>query len=302
MRQLYQDLTTTAPSDLLDLNKPAFQFVSQERFDSCKWPTCILESLSQSIAAYKEKVLQVLSLLLPSLAEGFFQQRGNVFGFGDYNPQSTTLVTQYDMTLLNKAPINNIDAERSVGSINYELDRRGAKQLAAAGSAHFKAKSVDLVELHPAGTFKEYSKKAKNVNKLVQEWQENQLKLQREGMTRKETSQVSCERRRLSDLDKLVSLGGPFTKARQVDDYLKRKRTSLKDKQDRLYTEVRYARDTTLSLPRTSDLFRLREKYQPLPVEKLAKNLKVYLDKASSHASATWQDFDKAVTAVSQNS
>ena len=57
-----------------------------------------------------------------------------MFGFGDYDPESSTLVTQYDLKLLNQAPINNIDAERSVGSINYELDRRGAKQLAAAGS------------------------------------------------------------------------------------------------------------------------------------------------------------------------
>ena len=83
--------------------------------------------MSSSITAYKEKALQILTVLLPSLAAGFFQQRGNVFGFGDFDPESGALVTQHDMALLNKAPINNIDAERSVGSINYELERRGAK-------------------------------------------------------------------------------------------------------------------------------------------------------------------------------
>jgi hypothetical protein len=45
------------------------------------------------------------------------------------------------MSLLKKAPINNIDAEKS---INYELNRRGVKELKAAGAAHLKAKSSTL--------------------------------------------------------------------------------------------------------------------------------------------------------------
>ena len=52
-----------------------------------------------------------------------------------------------------------------------------------------------------------------------------------------------------------------------------------KEKQDRLYTEVRYARDPTLSLPKKSELFRLKDKYKPLPVDKFISNLKVYLGK-----------------------
>lgn len=117
-------------------------------------------------------------------------------------------------------------------------------------------------------------------------------------MTSKEAAKVSCEKRKLSDLDKLVSSGGPFTRAKQVDDYLKKKKPSNKEKQDRLYTEVRYARDTTLSLPRTSELFRLKEKSQTLPLQKLATNLKVYLNKVSTNASVTWQDFDTAVATI----
>ena len=34
MKQLYLDLTTTKPEMLLDVSKPAFGFVSKERFDS----------------------------------------------------------------------------------------------------------------------------------------------------------------------------------------------------------------------------------------------------------------------------
>ena len=300
MQQLYHDLTHTSPEQLIDITKPAFKFVDQKRFDSLKWNKEILTSLSAHITANKENVLKILNLLLPVLADGFFVQRGNVFGFGDFDPTSEKLVTNHDIAILKQAPINNLDAERSVGSINYELDRRGPKQLSAAGSAHVKAKSVDLVELHPVDEFKQFGKKAKRVNSLVTEWSAEQAKLEESGLSRMEVSRVSAEKRKLSDLEKLVAQGGPFTRSKQVDDFLKRKRLSDKDKQDRLYLEVRYARDTTLSLPKSSDLFRLRESYQALPTKKLAKNLKVYLDKASSNASVTWADFDAAVSAIAE--
>jgi len=52
------------------------------------------------------------------LADSFFIQRGNVFGFGVFDPASKSLVTNYDIAILKHAPINNLDAEISVGSIN----------------------------------------------------------------------------------------------------------------------------------------------------------------------------------------
>ena len=77
-------------------------------------------------------------MLLPELANGWFIQRGNVFGFGGYDENSSSLVTNMDIADLNQAPINNIDAERAVGSINYELGVRGRKELSAASSCLLK--------------------------------------------------------------------------------------------------------------------------------------------------------------------
>ncbi len=48
-----------------------------------------------------------------------------------------------------KKPSNNLDPERSVGSINYELKIRGAKQLKAASSAHVKSKGASLIQDTP---------------------------------------------------------------------------------------------------------------------------------------------------------
>ena len=73
-----------------------------------------------------------------------------------------------------------------------------------------------------------------------------------------------------------------------------------KTKEKRLYTEVRYARDTSLSLPKSSALFRLKEKYKNLPTFTYQQNLKTYLSKIHCNIDVTWTDFDEALGKLSQ--
>jgi hypothetical protein len=186
MRQLYEDLKTTNVNDLLDISKPAFQFVEPKRFKECiKWEDVLLKAVKDSVETYKVKVVAVLSILLPRLADGFFVQRGDVFGFGNLDPNSSKLVTKHAIQSLNKAPIHHLDSERSVGSINYELGIRGATEINAASTNFVKSKSYDLVELRPAEEYKKYENAAKKVNNLVREWKEKQLELEKEGMSKK---------------------------------------------------------------------------------------------------------------------
>ena len=113
-----------------------------------------------------------------------------------------------------------------------------------------------------------------------------------------EQSKMLADERKTADFAKLVSLGGPFTDASQIDMFVASKSISQEDKQNPLCTEVRYVRDTTLSLPKTSEIFRLREAYNHLPLERLPANLKVYLGKVSSNYSASWTDVKKAITSA----
>ena len=45
--------------------------------------------------------------------------------------------------------VSNLDAERCVGAINYELKIRGNKELMAASACHVKAKAGKLIEGKP---------------------------------------------------------------------------------------------------------------------------------------------------------
>ena len=143
--QLYEDLQSTDSVLLLDVNKPAFDFVSEERFTSTRYDNDICEAISQVTSVYRTEVIKIIKMMLPSLAEGFLKQKGAIFGFGEVQ-ESEHALSRTDSSKLDQAPVHNIAAERSVGFINYELSRRGARELQCASSAQVKCKSSDLTE------------------------------------------------------------------------------------------------------------------------------------------------------------
>ena len=63
-----------------------------------------------------------------------------------------------------------------------------------------------------------------------------------------------------------------------------------KQKNKRLYIEIRYAKNTCLSLKHSSSVFTLRRKNRNLSSEEYASNLKEYLGDARHKTSLTMED------------
>ncbi|CAB4067740.1 unnamed protein product [Lepeophtheirus salmonis] len=57
--------------------------------------------------------------------------------------------TKKDSSKLENVPINNLAAERHVGSLQYELSIRGACNLTSTSNSIVKEKSIDLTEFKP---------------------------------------------------------------------------------------------------------------------------------------------------------
>ncbi|KAI8509055.1 hypothetical protein Bbelb_129030 [Branchiostoma belcheri] len=303
MKELYLDLTTTDPRALLDTSKPAFGFITQESFQKCKYSEEILSAVANVVREHSDRIVKVVSLALPKLAEGFHRQRADVFGFGNFDENSELLVSKKDQAKLQHAPINNIAAERHVGSVQHELSVRGACQLAAASSSIVKAKSIDLIELKPADEMDRFRSLVRQDGELValwKNWRESQKKLEEKGLSVKEAQNEDLDRKRNADLDKLKSMGGPFTKPEEVDKFVQSPAISEGAKVDRLYLEVRYSKATSLSLPKTSPLFKLKENYKNLTMARYASNFKTYLSKISCRADVSWEDFDAVVSDLSK--
>ena len=158
-----------------------------------------------------------------------------------------------------------------------------------------KGKSYDLVELKPAAEFLKYRNFVKPFNNLVSDWNNKQSELEEAGLHKKESVSLATEKRKNGDLQKLKAQGGPMTTPEEVDLLLNDDSLTDVEKLDRLYIEARYARDTTFLLPKSSSIFRLKEKYKKLAVETYRLNLKVYLSKVSSSSFTTCEDYDNAM-------
>ena len=128
--------------------------------------------------------------------------------------------------------------------------------------------------------------------------QQNQLTYAR--VTKKETENLKIDKHRNSDLSKLKDMEGPFVSAPEVDLYVAREDLTPKEKDTRLYLEVRYARGSCLSLPKSSDIFRLKRAYKNLSVDEYSSKLKIYFEKVETNASATRMDFLAALEKLTQ--
>ena len=292
---LYQDLTTVKPALLLDLTKPAFKFVSEERFTRCLYSSDLLQPTVLIIEQFRTEIISVLNILLPKLAKGWTRQRGQIFGFGDTSPSDSTL-SKLDQEKLKSAPTSNLDSERSVGSINHELSMRGAKELKAASSSHVKSKGLSLiVDKKMDKKFIKMTEKGGDVPAILEQWEEKQKELRKAGMEVKEIANLSTDKQRNSDLEKLTTMGGPFTSPEMVEIFMAKDDMEEKEKGKRLYLEVRHAKNSSISFPKVSELFRLKKGHKNLANESYAQNLMTYLKRISCHIDMDMGDFREAL-------
>ena len=259
---------------------------------------------------------QVIKLLLPRLAKGWERQRGDEYGFGT-NPDlnARCRVAAMDQEKLKHAPINNLDPERSVGFINHERKVRGATQLAAASRAHVSGKGSKLIEGGKTESrFRHMTGPDGEMTMIMKEWEAKQKELAAEGLDSKSVANLATDRQRNNDLTTLKSLGGPFTTADDVDNYLtsgasdcqQNKRLYLEvydlfqmSTQCLLFYQVRHAKNTSLSYPKSSEIFRLKKESKNLATATYASNLTAYLSKLSFHVNMCPQDFKDALDKLS---
>ena len=147
--------------------------------------------------------------------------------------------------------------------------------------------------------FRKLVKKDMKIDQILKTWDDKQKELVKEGLEEKEAANLSTDKRRNSDLEMLVKQGGPFTSPTMVEEFMARPGWSDVDKNKRLYTEVRHAKNSSLSFPKQSELFRLKKNYKNLDNETYAKNLCAYLSKVTCTINMNNTDFRSAIKKLS---
>ena len=253
------------------------------------------------IEEHRTELVMALSILLPKLAAGWARQRGDMFQFGESADKDCSMkVADFDKNKLKGAPISNLAAERSVGSISYELTVRGSKELKAASSAHVKGKAASLLTGKAMDKrFFQLTKRDGPIHTIMKKWEENQKALKTEGLDSKAVANIAADKQRNADLGKLTELGGPFTSPQSVSEYLENRGIPEREKNQRLYLEVRHAKNSSLSFPKASEVFRLKRGCRNLDTETYGKNLIAYLKRITCHIDMGYSDFQQALVKLS---
>ena len=106
-----------------------------------------------------------------------------------------------------------------------------------------------------------------------------------ENMSTKQMNNLKIEGRLVKQMQVLKNFGAPFTSCGEIDEFLEKVNIEVKVKVHRMKTEVMYARDTSLSVPKSNPVFRIRnmkvhgEKARQLTPQEFGDNLKNLMNK-----------------------
>ena len=305
---LYEELQSIEPEAMCVTKTQVFHFVPTKIFENVlkNVKDVVLESLQDTVELYKTEVVNLLRLMLPRLAEGIALQRGKIFGFGPEaeDPSKTfkiSAASEEEIQKLNKTSVHNLGEERSVGSINFELGIRGKRNLESASKKLLLKKSFDLLENSgKLSEFRKFRKAANDIKAMKINWNAKMKRMEEEGNLKKNDDNNHIENVKYNDLDYLKKRNGPFTSEEAVREF-DRSTPESSEKNHRLYIEVRYAKNTCLSLKHTASVFRLMRHYKKLPSEEYVENLCQYLGDARSKTVLTADDLSAVLAKLNHD-
>ena len=144
--------------------------------------------------------------------------------------------------------------ERSCGKIDYRLQK--LKDLEAASKSVIFQYTESLKE-NSEVSFRTFAEAAKKVKDLKIEWKEKTQALFQQGASEKEVIALKNEGKRLLLLDELKKIGGPFTSPKEIEEFMMNNEITEDDKRKRMKNEMKFARDSSTSLPKSDPIFRV---------------------------------------------
>ena len=155
--------------------------------------------------------------------------------------------------------VNTMLPERLMGLTDYRLQK--LQSLPAASRSIVLKKTRALREASQDSSFRSFKQQVHDKREKEEQWNKATSEKFKDDAQKKQEVALQQERKRLVKLEELKELGGPFTNAEEVEVYLKDLKNDLnldKPKQIRMKKEVQFARDSSTTLPRVDQLFKIQ--------------------------------------------
>ena len=196
--------------------------------------------------------ISLANLISKKLASVLSMQRGKYYKFGEHEPEFSVFEQTQNV---DRTVTNNIEMERQCGMADNRLRKKPRLETVSRDMILQKTQMLRDIDDDPS-FFRKMTTVVEKIKGIKADWDSRQQELQQIGLSKRESEGLRIEQRKNAILRRLKDAGGPFTKASEVDDYI-RDEVDEGAAQHRLRDEITFARDTSRSLPRTCPLFKI---------------------------------------------
>ena len=198
-------------------------------------------------------------------------------------------------------PTNNMDMERLMGKADYRLQK--LQTLPAASRSIVLQKTRALREVSQGPGFRSFRKAVEMRREREIEWNTSVKEKFSTDAERKQEVALGQERKRLIILEALKSCGGPFTNAEEVEKYMEDTSISDKDKQTRMKKEMRFAKESSTTLPKVDPIFRIQvvqanKSRRDKSAREFSESLMSYLGRKADRTVSEYTSFQRSLREV----
>ena len=277
---LHRDLGKQVTEEFFTFEAPVIESETQELFPGvlAGYGDSVISAVKEVAKDHMEDCLALVNICFPGLQTVLARQRRD-YGLSEEFPAEFPVFDQCANP--DDTPVNNIAMERQCGTVDYRLHK--LRKLTAVSRSMTLAHSQEVRDGRES-TFRTYKEQVQAVKVLTMEWKEKIKEKLAKGADMKHIVAQTKERKRLDILDELKESGGPFTSAEEVQVFLQMEDISEKDKQKRMKKEMRFARESSTTLPSADPLFKIQVtlpngKRRDKTAIEFGESLKVFLGK-----------------------
>ena len=251
---LHRDLGMMVKEDFFAFESPVLESETKELFSGvlAGYGDSVVLAVKEVAQEHMEDCLALVNICLPRMQTVLARQRRD-YGLSEEFPAQFPVFDQCSNP--DDTPVNNIAMERQCGTVDYRLHK--VRQLSAV-SRSMTLNHREEVSAGKESSFRSFKEQVEAKKKLTMEWKEKIKEKMAKGADIRQIVAQTKERKRLDILDELKDLGGPFTSAKEVQEYLEKEDTTDKDKQKRMKKEMRFARESSTTLPSNDTLFKMQ--------------------------------------------
>jgi hypothetical protein len=281
-KELYESMENPVTIDFFQFTHPSFKGVSNEMFENVKksYKNDVLAAVTAVAEEHTEEVLKLVNLIIPNLRTVLARQRRD-YGISEDYPAEYPVDDQ--ATDIDDTPVHNLGMERQCGTVDHRLKK--LQTLAAVARSMIIQRTKHLRE----GTdpsFRSFKAETEKRRLLELEWSAKMKQKFADCASESQVKAAISERKRLNLLDELKKVGGPFTDADEVKAYVINTDLEEPIKKKRMKNEVKFARESTTTLPKADTLFRIQvtlpnKKRRDKTSEEFGEALAAYLGKKS---------------------